>query len=78
MQLHNDTKDDIYTRWKQDSATWTPKKLATHFGVSVLRVEAILRLKTLEDQWKQVSYPSIIARFLNVIQVYSREYVSTD
>lgn len=58
--LSNETKNEIFNAWRKDSTEWTSKKLAMHFGISILRVEAILRHKSLENQWKNVS----IAKFL--------------
>lgn len=44
------TREEIYQTYRAAPQEWTPRKLAEKFQLSVLRVEAILRLKHLEKR----------------------------
>ncbi|KAJ3210853.1 hypothetical protein HDU67_004954 [Dinochytrium kinnereticum] len=48
--LNDQTREEIYTRYKKDPTKESPLKLATHYRISIARVNAILRLKALERQ----------------------------
>lgn len=50
--LSQSTKEAVYALYKAHPETWTPRKLAVHFGMSIARSTAILRLKSLEEQLK--------------------------
>ncbi|KAJ3049610.1 hypothetical protein HK102_012455, partial [Quaeritorhiza haematococci] len=42
------TKTIIYTLYAANPREWTPRKLGVQFGISIVRVQAILRLKAVE------------------------------
>ncbi|KAF9578749.1 hypothetical protein BGW38_005302 [Lunasporangiospora selenospora] len=48
--LSNMTKDEIYKLHMSDTSKWTPRQLGTKFNISIKRVEAVLRLKHLEQE----------------------------
>ncbi|KAJ3314441.1 hypothetical protein HDV04_000423 [Boothiomyces sp. JEL0838] len=48
--LSNKTRQEIFDLYEEDSTKWTPRQLAEKFGISIVRVEAILRLKSLGKQ----------------------------
>jgi hypothetical protein len=48
--LSDATKQEIYEAFVSDSENWTVRKLATKFGISLKRVEAILKLKSTEKE----------------------------
>jgi hypothetical protein len=52
--LSNETRNEIYKLYKKDAVTYTPRKLGETFKISIARITAILRMKTLEDEWKKV------------------------
>ncbi|KAJ3276646.1 hypothetical protein HDV01_004179 [Terramyces sp. JEL0728] len=45
--LSNKTRQEIFDLYEEDSTKWTLRQLADKFGISIVRTEAILRLKTL-------------------------------
>lgn len=45
----------MYEKFMQNPAQNSVRRLAELHGLSIKRVEAILRLKGLEEHWKQVS-----------------------
>ena len=49
--LTDQTRSDLYRLYTSDPAAWTPRRLAEHFGISIARTDAILRLKSLESQF---------------------------
>ncbi|KAI9002241.1 eukaryotic mitochondrial regulator protein-domain-containing protein [Gaertneriomyces semiglobifer] len=51
------TRSAIYALYEEDPHTWTPRLLATRFGLSIVRVQAVIRLKALEAQWKEQNKP---------------------
>lgn len=54
------TRSQIYAEYCSDPYKWTPRQLALRYNLSVLRVEAILRLKHLErNQVEKVNIYSI-------------------
>jgi hypothetical protein len=44
----------LYALHLSDPSEWNVRKLSEKFGISVARVEAVLRLKELEESWKKV------------------------
>ncbi|KAJ1914789.1 hypothetical protein H4219_004634 [Mycoemilia scoparia] len=46
--VSDSVKMSIYNLYDKDAAHWTPRKLGEKFKISIKRVEAILKLKTLE------------------------------
>lgn len=44
------TRQEIYDLYKEDPVKWTPRQLALKYELSVIRIEAILRLKHLEKK----------------------------
>jgi hypothetical protein len=53
--LSDSLRTSIYTMHAADPANNNTRVLSEQFGLSIKRVEAILKLKALEDQWKTVS-----------------------
>ncbi|KAI8930221.1 eukaryotic mitochondrial regulator protein-domain-containing protein [Entophlyctis helioformis] len=51
--LDDKTRRTIYDLFRKDEYFWTPRRLGEQFGLSIARVQAILRLKALEDKFKQ-------------------------
>ena len=49
-------RQEIYNAYLSDPVKWTPRKLAVKFELSVLRIEAILRLKHLEANQEADGY----------------------
>ena len=43
-------RQEIYDLYKEDPVKWTPRQLALKYELSVIRIEAILRLKHLEKK----------------------------
>ncbi|KAK9763838.1 hypothetical protein K7432_009154 [Basidiobolus ranarum] len=43
-------KEEIFKTYSYEPLTWTPRKLATKYGLSLKRVEAIIKLKTHERE----------------------------
>lgn len=48
-------KEEIYQEYMSNPTEWSPRKLAEKYKLSLIRVEAILRLKALEKQWESTS-----------------------
>lgn len=48
IPVDNKEKEEIYELYRADPMKWTPRKLGMKYDLSVLRIEAILRLKHLE------------------------------
>ncbi|KAF8932662.1 eukaryotic mitochondrial regulator protein-domain-containing protein [Dissophora ornata] len=48
--ISNFAKEEIYKLHRADSTKWTPRQLGTKYNISIKRVEAILRLKHLEQE----------------------------
>jgi Eukaryotic mitochondrial regulator protein len=42
------TRTAVFDQYKEDPAKWTPRALAEQYGLSIVRIEAILRLKALQ------------------------------
>ncbi|KAI9330941.1 eukaryotic mitochondrial regulator protein-domain-containing protein [Obelidium mucronatum] len=55
--LADATRQEIYELYKSDPETQSPLKLATRFGVSIARIQAILRLKALEAKMQKEDKP---------------------
>jgi hypothetical protein len=53
--LSDALKTMLYALYLTDPSVWNIRKLGEKFGISVARVEAVLRLKELEESWKKVS-----------------------
>lgn len=49
--IANSTKKEIYSLYLEDPSKWTPRALAEKYGISIVRTEAILRLKSLENSF---------------------------
>lgn len=49
------TKDFIYERYMSNPKKFNVRVLSLAFGISMKRIDAILRLKGLESNWKEVS-----------------------
>lgn len=43
-------RQEIYDAFESDPENWTVRKLATKYGISLKRVEAILKLKSSEKE----------------------------
>ena len=53
--LNNKIKEEIWLKFTQEEQT--PRKIGTDYGISLKRVEAILKLKKMEkDMIKKVCY----------------------
>ncbi|KAI9093432.1 eukaryotic mitochondrial regulator protein-domain-containing protein [Phlyctochytrium arcticum] len=50
--IDNDTRNEIFKLYQQDPKTWTPRRLGDHFGLSIVRVQAILRLRAVASKWE--------------------------
>ncbi|KAG0337221.1 hypothetical protein BG004_007728 [Podila humilis] len=48
--ISNHAKEEIYKLHRSDTTKWTPRQLGTKYNISIKRVEAILRLKHLEQE----------------------------
>ncbi|KAG0227412.1 hypothetical protein BGW42_002967 [Actinomortierella wolfii] len=54
--ISNAAKDEIYKLHRSDVNKWTPRQLGTKYNISIKRVEAILRLKHLEQEMIQEGF----------------------
>ena len=53
--LSEELKDEIFRMWKEDGQT--VRRISAHMQVEMRRVGAVLRLKSVEEEWKkQVCY----------------------
>lgn len=50
---------DIYRAFQQDPQKFSVRTLAQLHGVSMKRIDAVLRLKGMEDAWRKVSFVSL-------------------
>jgi hypothetical protein len=50
--ISDSTRTEIYKLYLKDPESWTPRALAEHFGISIIRTEAVLRLKSLEESMR--------------------------
>ncbi|EGF77304.1 expressed protein [Batrachochytrium dendrobatidis JAM81] len=55
--LSDKTRKAIYALFLEDQAYWTPRRLAEQFGIAIVRVQAILRLKALEGKLQKEGSP---------------------
>ncbi|RKO90603.1 eukaryotic mitochondrial regulator protein-domain-containing protein [Blyttiomyces helicus] len=55
--LTDKTRTAIYDLWKKDPTLWTTRRLGEEFGLSIVRIQAILRLKALADQFVKENKP---------------------
>ena len=60
--MGDETKQLIYDQFMSNPAENNVRALAALHGLSIARVDAILRLKGLEEHWKKVSSQSLIPR----------------
>lgn len=67
--MSNALRGVIFESYRQDPTTNTARAISGRYGISIARVEAIIRLKTLEASWKEVrirftffSVPSLVMR----------------
>jgi hypothetical protein len=51
--LTNETRESIYQRYIENPDVETPIKLGREFGISIIRVKAILKLKAAEKDMLQ-------------------------
>ncbi|KAJ3260912.1 hypothetical protein HK104_006842 [Borealophlyctis nickersoniae] len=73
--INNATKLEIYELFKEDPKTWTPHKLAEHFGLSMIRIQAILRLKSLAEKMTKEGKPlqtELTKNMEMMVQAYKR------
>lgn len=54
--LSNELREQLVALWASDRTTWTPRKLAGRFGVSIERAKAVIKLKTLEQRMVQEGF----------------------
>ncbi len=54
--IDNNTRNTIYSQYMSNPTKWSPRKLAEKFSLSIIRVEAILKLKAHEQQLLQKGY----------------------
>lgn len=47
--ISDKTRNHIYSLYLQDPEQWSPRALAESFGLSIVRIEAILRLKSMQE-----------------------------
>lgn len=47
--LSDQTRSRIYSHYRQNPGLHTPRALAEHFGISIARVYAVLRLKSVQE-----------------------------
>ncbi len=57
LPISNKTKNDIHALYTENPKEKTPEVLADLYGLSVVRVKAILRLKALERQYSKLDIP---------------------
>lgn len=50
VPVNDNLKEEVYSTYCSDPVEWTPRKLAEKYEISILRIEAILRLKHLEKK----------------------------
>lgn len=55
--LSDRLRNIIFSEWMKNPSQNNPRALSIRHGVSIKRVEAIIRLKVHEHKWKQVSTP---------------------
>ncbi|KAJ3178197.1 hypothetical protein HDU87_003749 [Geranomyces variabilis] len=55
--LSDETRASIFRLYLEDPQQWTPRALAEHFGLSIVRVQAILRLKALAQKMEAEGKP---------------------
>jgi hypothetical protein len=55
--LSEKTKKELFGMYQSNPKQWTPRALALHFGISIVRTHAILRLKSLEMSMKKDKIP---------------------
>lgn len=48
--LANDVKDQIYSTWQSDASKWTPRQLSLRYKISIERVKAVIRMKSLQGR----------------------------
>lgn len=53
--ISDELKDVIYAKFMENPSKNGVRELAAMHGLSIKRVDAILRLKGLEEHWKKVS-----------------------
>ncbi|KAJ3022254.1 hypothetical protein HKX48_006677 [Thoreauomyces humboldtii] len=55
--LSDATRTEIFRLYVEDAQQWSPRALAEQFGLSIVRVQAILRLKALQKKWVDEKIP---------------------
>ncbi|KAJ3168311.1 hypothetical protein HDU88_001751 [Geranomyces variabilis] len=55
--LSDETRASIFRLYLEDPQQWTPRALAEHFGLAIVRVQAILRLKALAQKMEAEGKP---------------------
>ncbi|KAI8903107.1 eukaryotic mitochondrial regulator protein-domain-containing protein [Gorgonomyces haynaldii] len=55
--LSDKTRSAVYELYKKDAEKWNPRQLAEHFGVSIVRVQAMIKLKALEEHMQRNGQP---------------------
>jgi hypothetical protein len=53
--LSNELRDSIFTMHMANPEVNTARKLSYEYGLSISRIEAILKLKFVEIEWRKVS-----------------------
>lgn len=46
--LANNVKDQIFSTWRSDASKWTPRQLSLRYKISIERVKAVIRMKSLQ------------------------------
>ena len=60
--ISDKTKEAIYERYMSDPQKYNIRVLSAAYGVSMKRIDAILRLKGMEKSWIEVSDDSVTYR----------------
>jgi len=72
--LSNALRNQIFTRWKSNPVHYTPRLLSIHYGLSIKRIEAIIRLKAHEAEYVK-EHPlqtAFLKAFESATGVYSK------
>ena len=62
--LSDKTREEIYVRFMSNPEKYNIRELSSIYGISLKRIDAILRLKGLERSWEKVSKRMLIVVFL--------------
>lgn len=77
--LSNTIKDKIFQLYLSDKQTYTPRRLAEKFKISIIRVNAILKMKSIEHEMVRENIPvqSDLSRNMDILLMASDQYSET-